>query len=280
MILVAGATGHVGGELVRLLCAAAEPVRAVTRRPDSADLPVGVTVVGGDLNDPDSLTAALDGVRGVFLLSGYRNLSGLLDRARRAGVEQVVLLSGSAATALDLDNAISRYMVDSESAVCDGNLAWTILRPVGFMSNTLDWADQLRAGDVVRAPFAEVAVAMVDPYDIAAVAAEALLSGGHDGRVYAITGPEPLLPADRVRILGEVLGRRLRFVAQSDVEARAELAAAMPTDYVDAFFRFYADGMLDESAVLPTVAEVTGRPPHTFRHWALAHTTPFHLPEE
>jgi uncharacterized protein YbjT (DUF2867 family) len=275
MILVAGATGNVGGELVRVLAEAGEPVRALTRRPEAAALPADATAVGGDLNDPDSLVPALDGARGMFLLSGYRDLPGLLDRADRVGLRQVVLLSGSSVRARDLDNAISRYMVDSEAAVRDSGLAWTILRPVSFMSNTLQWADQLSEGDVVRAPFPRVRVATVDPHDIATVAGEALLSGGHDGRVYAVTGPESLLPADRVRILAEVLGRDLTFVGQSNDEARIEMAAAMPEQYVDAFFRFFADGTLDESAVLPTVAEVTGRPPRTFRQWAVAHAAAF-----
>jgi uncharacterized protein YbjT (DUF2867 family) len=275
MILVAGATGNVGAELVRVLASAGEPVRALSRRPDSATLPAGVTAVGADLNEPDTLADALVGTRGMFVLSGYRDMPGLLRRAREAGAEQVVLLSGSSAGARDLDNAISRYMVASEAAVRESDLAWTILRPVSFMSNTLQWAEQLRRGDVVRAPFADVPVAPIDPYDIATVAGEALLSGGHDGRVYPLTGPESLRPADRLSVLGSVLGRDLRFVGQTDAEARAEMSVAMPDQYVDAFFRFFADGMLDESAVLPTVAEITGRPPHTFRQWVAAHAAAF-----
>jgi uncharacterized protein YbjT (DUF2867 family) len=275
VILVAGATGNVGAELVRVLAAAGEPVRALSRRPDPAALPAGVTAVGGDLNDPDTLAGALDGTRGMFVLSGYRDMPGLLRLAGEAGVGRVVLLSGSSAGARDLDNAISRYMVASEAAVRESGLGWTILRPVSFMSNTLQWADQLRSGDVVRAPFADVPVAMIAPYDIAAVAAEALLSGQHDERVYPLTGPESLRPADRVHLLGSVLGRELRFVGQTDDEARAEMSAAMAGQYVDAFFRFFGDGMLDESTVLPTVAEVTGRAPHTFREWVAAHAAAF-----
>jgi uncharacterized protein YbjT (DUF2867 family) len=275
MILVAGATGNVGSELVRVLAEAGESVRALSRQPNSATLPAGATAVGGDLNDPDSLADALHGTRGMFVLSGYRDMPGLLRRAGDAGVRRVVLLSGSSAGARDLDNAISGYMVASEEAVRASAPAWTILRPVSFMSNTLQWADQVRSGDVVRAPFADVPVAAIDPYDIAAVAGEALISGGHDGRVYALTGPQSLRPADRVQVLGGVLGRELRFIGQTDAEARTEMSAAMPGEYVDAFFRFFADGMLDESTVLPTVAEVIGRTPGTFQQWAAAHAVAF-----
>ncbi|WP_246106676.1 hypothetical protein [Pseudonocardia kunmingensis] len=118
-------------------------------------------------------------------------------------------------------------------------------------------------------------VAMIDPADIAAVAATALVADGHEGRVYALSGPESLLPADRVRVLGEVLGRDLRFEAQSDDEAWTEMTARMPEPYVRAFFDFYVDGALDESPVLPTVEEVTGRPPRTFADWARAHADAF-----
>ncbi|HYZ01706.1 MAG TPA: nucleoside-diphosphate sugar epimerase, partial [Candidatus Binatia bacterium] len=106
-------------------------------------------------------------------------------------------------------------------------------------------------------------------------AAEALLGEGHAGHVYRLSGPESLLPEDRVRILGTVLGRPLRFEAQPDDEARAEMLAAMPAAYVDAFFSFYVEGTLDESPVLPTVEEVTGRPPGTFERWARAHRDAF-----
>lgn len=277
MFLVAGATGNVGGELVRALAGAGERVRALVRDPGKAAVPAGVEVATGDLNRSASLTEALAGVRGVFLLSGYEDMPGLLAAVRDAGVERVVLLSGSSVLGKDLDNPISQYMLRSEAAVHQSGLGWTVLRPHGFMSNTLQWGEQLRAGDLVRAPFAGVRVSMIDPADIAAVAALALRDGGrgHEGRSYRLTGPESLLPADRVKVLGSVLGRELRFEGQPDAEARAEMTAAMPVEYVDTFFSFYADGTLDESEVLPTVEQLLGRAPRTFEQWAAAHADAF-----
>lgn len=276
MILVTGATGNVGRELVRALLGAGEEVRALIRRDgDQSRLPAGVEGVLGDLDRPESLTAALAGVRGVHLLSGYRGLAGLLAEARRAGVEHVVLQSSSAVPGGDMSNAVARYHILSEAEVRESGVPWTFLQPNSFMSNTLEWTAQLQAGDVVRAPFANVRVATIDPYDVAAVSAVALTSAGHDGRTYRLSGPESLLPAERVRILAEVLGRDLRFEAQSDSEARAEMSGAMPAAYVDAFFSFFADGKLDESEVLPTVEEVTGRPPRTFEQWAVTHADAF-----
>jgi uncharacterized protein YbjT (DUF2867 family) len=275
MIVVAGATGNVGGELVRALADAGEAVRALSRRPAPPGLPEGVEGVVGDLDRPEFLADVFDGVDGVFLLSGYKDMPGLLAEIRRAGVGRVVLLSGSSAEDGDMGNAISRYMILSEAALRESGVPWTILRPSGFMSNALGWAPQLRSGDVVRAPFAGVRVAAIDPYDIAAVAAGALTSAEHEGCIYRLSGPEPLLPADRVRVLATVLGRDLRFEGQPDAEARTEMEEAMPTEYVDAFFSFYVEGTLEESKVYPTVEELTGRKPRTFEQWAIAHAGAF-----
>jgi uncharacterized protein YbjT (DUF2867 family) len=143
------------------------------------------------------------------------------------------------------------------------------------MTNTFQWLPQLRLGDVIRAPFADVSVATIDPDDIGAVGALALTSDAYTGRALRLSGPESLSPADRVAILAQVLRRELRFEAQSNEEARAEMDATMPAEYVDAFFRFFVDGDLDESAVLPTVQEVTGRPPRSFEAWARAHADAF-----
>ena len=275
MILVAGASGNVGGELVRVLAGSGEPVRGLVRAGREGALPAGAEGAAGDLNEPASLRDALRGVSGVFLLPGYQDMPGVLAEVGRSGAQRVVLLSGSSAADADMSNAITRYMVASETAVRESGLSWTILRPSGFASNALQWAPQVRAGDLVRAPFGGVRVAVIDPFDIAAVAARALTSAGHERRTYRLTGPQAMLPAERVRVLGGVLGRGLRFEAQPDAEARAEMSAAMPAEYVDAFFSFYADGTLDESPVLPTVQDVTGAQPRTFQQWASAHAGAF-----
>jgi uncharacterized protein YbjT (DUF2867 family) len=276
MILVTGATGNIGGELVRALAGAGEEARGLIRRDDDRSrLPAGVEGVVGDLNRPETLSAALAGVRGVHLLSGYQDMPGLMAEIRRAGVDHVVLQSSSSVPGGDMDNAVARYHILSEAAVRESGVAWTFLQPNSFMSNTVQWAPQLESGDVVRAPFPDVRVATIDPFDVAAVSARALTSKGHEGRSYRLSGPESLLPADRVAVLAEVLGRDLRFEGQSDAEARAEMSESMPAEYVDAFFSFFADGALDESQVLPTVEEITGRPPRSFEQWARTHADAF-----
>jgi uncharacterized protein YbjT (DUF2867 family) len=214
-------------------------------------------------------------VKGVFLLPGYADMHGLLSAFAKAGVSRVVLLSGSSAESGDENNAISRYMIRSEVAVKGSGIAWTILRPSAFMSNALRWAPQLGAGDAVKAPWANVKVAMLDPQDIGEVAAEMLLNGAHDGEILRLTGPVALTPSEQLQILGGALGRDLRLEAQTDEEARAEMTDAMLPEYVDAFFDFYSEGSLDESLVTPTVAELLGRPPRTLGEWAAAHAQAF-----
>ena len=275
MILVTGATGNAGGAVVRALVTSGEAVRAMVRDADRAPLPPGVEVVVGDLNEPQTLAPHLERVTAAFLLSGYNGLEETLANMRRSGVERVVLLSSSAAPAGDLTNTVARYHILSERAVRESGLGWTFLQPNTFMTNALQWTAQLQNGDVIRAPFADVRVATIDPDDIGAVAAVALTSPSSEGRSYRLSGPDSLSAADRVAILGEVLGRTLRFEGQTNEEARSEMSAAMPAEYVDAFFRFFVDGDLDESEVLPTVHEVTGRAPRSFEAWATAHADSF-----
>ena len=272
MIAVTGATGNVGGELVRALVGRGEGVRAVARHPDPAALPDGVEVAAADLAEPGSFGPALDGARGLFLLGGFA-APDLLATSRAAGVDHVVLLTSRCVVGGRPDNAVTRMWLDAEAAVRASGLAWTILRPSGFHSNALRWLPQLRAGDVVRAPWPDVAIASIDPADIAAVAAVALTEPGHEGTAPAVSGPKPLVPADLVATLAEVLDRPLRYEPQGEEDARAGMAADMPAPFVDALFRFFSDGEFDDAPVLDTVLAVTGRKPRTFEEWALAHVS-------
>jgi uncharacterized protein YbjT (DUF2867 family) len=270
-VLVTGATGNAGGAVVRALLEAGAEVRALARSSAAANVSRGAEPVTGDLNKPETLRQAIAGASAVFLLIGYEGIDETLAEMCRAGVERVVLLSSSAVPGGDMTNAVARYHILSEQAVRESGLAWTFLQPNSFMTNTYQWIPQLRAGDRIRAPFADVAIATIDPADIGAVAAKALTSSELEGESLRLSGPEALYPADRVRILASVLGRELRFEAQSNEDARKEMEAAMPVEYVDAFFSFFVDGSIDETTVLPTVAKVLGRQPRSFEQWAKAH---------
>jgi uncharacterized protein YbjT (DUF2867 family) len=275
VILVTGATGNAGGGVVNGLLELGADVRGLVRDGSESKLPNGVEAAVGDLNDSESLRGPLEEVSAVFLLSGYEGIEKSLTLMRDAGVERVVLLSSSAAPTGKLDNAVARYHILSERAVRDSGLPWTFLQPNSFMANALRWVPQLENGDVIQAPFAEVAISTIHPDDLGAVAARALMAAEHEGKTYRLSGPEALRPAEQVAILAKFSGRDLRFDPQSNEEARAEMEQAMPKEYVDAFFEFFVDGLVDESTVHPTVAQVTGRDPRTFEDWAEANADAF-----
>jgi uncharacterized protein YbjT (DUF2867 family) len=274
MILVTGATGNVGNELVHALVARDQPVRAVARKLDRAAFPARVDVVEADLTAPDTIAAALAGIRRVFLLGGFATTE-LLGHIRHAGVEHVVLLTSRCVVGGNPDNAITRMWLDAETALQDSGVPWTILRPSGFHSNALRWLSQLQEGDVVRAPWPDLAIASIDPADIAAVAAAALTEPGHEHTAPALSGPQPLTPGEQVATLACVLQRALRYEPLSDREARARMEADTPAPFIDAFFRFFTDGEFDDSPVVDTVHQITGRRPRTFEQWARDHADAF-----
>jgi uncharacterized protein YbjT (DUF2867 family) len=275
MIVVTGATGNVGGEVVTALSARGQQVRAVVRDPERASLPAGVEVVHGDLELPESLTSSLAGARAVFLLGGWGDMTGLMRRIADAGVQHVVLLSSRCVIGGKVDNPITHMWLESEAAVRDSGLEWTVLRPSSFHANALRWLPQLREGDLVQAPWPQVAIASIDPADIAAVATTVLTEPGHERTELALSGPEPLTPGQQVAILADVLERPLRYEPLSDEAARTRMATDTPTPFIEAFFRFYSDGEFDDSVVLDTVERITRRPPRTFTDWARAHAQAF-----
>jgi uncharacterized protein YbjT (DUF2867 family) len=154
-------------------------------------------------------------------------------------------------------------------------LAWTFLRCGNFMTSALMNAGSIREQGKIFLPTGEGKTAVIDPADIGAVAAAALTSSAHDGHTYRLTGPEAMRPAEQIARLSAGLGRAIPFVELPEAEAREELHQTMPAAYAEAFINFYLEGALDESPVLPAVAEVTGRAPRTFEEWIAAHREQF-----
>src|SRR5215211_365706 len=212
MILVTGATAPVGRSIVEQLVAAGRDVRALTRDPAKADLPAGAEVVAGDLSDPASLAAALKNVSAVFLLAAVPGfVPTFLQAAREAGLRRVVFQSsGAVDDAADVQpNAITAFHHDIERAIKDSGLEWTFLRLEVASADALQWAfdvpSQLKAGDVVRGPYAQAAGSPIHPADFAAVAVAALTEDQHAGKAYYLTGPKSLTHIEQVRLIGEAL---------------------------------------------------------------------------
>jgi uncharacterized protein YbjT (DUF2867 family) len=271
MILVTGATGNVGRQVVTQLVEAGEEVRAISRDPVTAGLPDGVEVLAADLGRPETLLPVLTGVDRVFLFPLHGQLGGFLDLAAAAGVSRVVLLS-AAAVGMD-SNPLGAVHEATERVVAESGLAWTFLRPGAFMANDLAWAPGIRAEGVVREFGAGLALPMIDERDIAAVAVRALLDGGHAGQTYELTGPQALTPADRVKIIADTTGREVRFEELTREQARAALLKRVRQPKI-------ADSILDAMAaagagpVSPLVRDLTGNT-HTYAEWATFHTPDF-----
>ncbi|MEV0402946.1 NAD(P)H-binding protein [Actinoallomurus sp. NPDC050550] len=276
MILVTGATGNVGRHLVTRLSAAGVPVRALTRDPETAVLPEGVAAIAGDLADPDSLEAALKDVESVFLVWPFltaEQAPGVLETIGRHARRVVYLSSlGVDDDAERQADLINQFHADMERLIEKSGLEWTFLRAGTFAANALGWAEQVRAGDVVHYPF-DGAKAIIHEADIAAVAARTLTEDGHVGAKHILTGPEALTTVERVRTIGEAIGRTLRFEKTPARAARERmLADGWPPTLVDALLSAPDD---QPAVVTSTVEEITGAPARTFRDWAVEHADAF-----
>ncbi|HVV10090.1 NAD(P)H-binding protein [Amycolatopsis sp.] len=271
MILVSGATGNVGHNVVTQLLEAGEKVRAIARNPERLSFPPEVEVLRADLTEPESLPAALAGVERAFLFPVPGATEGFL--AQGKDLRQVVLLS-SISVDDEEENSIGLMHLAHERALAASGLKWTFVRPGGFMTNDLAWVPGVKAG-VVRAPFGAAAQASVDERDIAAVVAQALLDEAHAGQIYRLSGPESLTVAQRVRIIGDVLGQEVRFEEQDPAEARRQMVTYMPEPIVDTLLSTF-EGLVGTTApVLPDVERVTGRPPFTYASWVAHHAADF-----
>ena len=283
-ILVIGATGRIGREVVRQLLEIGAPVRALTRRPQEADLPAGVEVVPGDLTAPESLDAGLRDVAAVFLLwtappaTAPAVVARLAETARR-----VVLLSSPHQTPhpfFQQPNPMAAFHAGLERLLAESSLASTVLRPGMFASNAgLWWAPQIRQGDVVRWPYGSVETAPVDERDIGAVAARALTDDRHAGGDYVLTGPEALSHAEQVGAIGEALGRRLRFVELSPDEFRQDMTGlGAPAPVIDMLLNAWQAASGIPAYQTSALADILGRPARTFRQWAEDHAEIFRAP--
>jgi uncharacterized protein YbjT (DUF2867 family) len=270
MYLVIGAAGNVGREVTGQLLASGDKVRVLTRDEQKAAFPDGADVAEGDLTKPETLAAAMRDISKLYCLMRPGTADNLATAAKDAGVEHIVLLTSMSA-AEPGNNPLGQAHRQAETAVAASGMAWTFLRPTSFASNSLAWAPAIRAGETVRAPFARLRSAIIDPRDIAAVAVSALRSSGHEGKTYPLTGPEPLSITDQVRIIGESLGREIGFAEQSEDEARASMLQRMPAQVVDALLASQRTAVDAEPPVLGTVAHVTGRPARSFRDWVTEH---------
>ncbi|MFI6294482.1 SDR family oxidoreductase [Nonomuraea sp. NPDC050790] len=285
-VLVTGATGFVGRNVVRQLVDAGVETRATTRRPGSAHgLPEEVQVVGADLERPETLREALKGVAALYLFPVEDRAEQVVALAEEAGVRRIVDLSAASVS-------VGLHHNPVETVVERSGLTWTHVRPGGFMANMLQlWAPMVRAERVVRYPFADEPMNLVHEADIAAVAVKALLEDGHHGRAYTITGPASWTVREQVAAIGAALGEPVRYEEVSRERARELLKAqggfaAEAADLMLGFVDYGGadatgeDGYSDQdwSALerpWPDLEQVLGRPGRTYADWARDHVEDF-----
>lgn len=271
MILVTGATGKVGQQLISALRAKGAAFKALARSEASAQAlrDQGVEPVRGDLSDPASLASAVKGVERLFLLSSaprFESLEiGALKAALGAGVKKVVKLS-ALGVSLDSSSPLLRAHARVEQFLEDSSVPFTVLRPTFFTQNWVAfYSHAIKAGQPIYSNSGSAGLGWVDTRDIAAVAAAALLEDGHEGFIYDLTGPESLSYGEVAGLLGKLLGRQVDYVAVPD-------AAAFQAMKGMGFDPWYAYGMttLNQAVqrgaadlVTGTVELVTGQAPRS-----------------
>jgi uncharacterized protein YbjT (DUF2867 family) len=291
-ILVTGATGNVGRNVVDLLVRAGADVRATSRNPESLDLPAEVDVRAADLTDPKTFEQALQGVEKVFLYNQPSGIDGFLEVAKAAGVEHVVLLSSLAAAGRDPEHWIARWHRAVEVSIERSGLAWTFVRPGPFAVNSLQWAQSIKAGEPVRLLYAQSYLSSIHERDIAEVSTRALLQDGHAGAKYPITGGESITQAEQIALIGQAIGREVAFEDITGDDARAvfrgrignrieelieegTVGRADTPDIIETRIRYYVEALDGPVEVDGTVEKILGKPARTFAEWAVDHKADF-----
>lgn len=279
MILVTGATGNVGSQVVRAVSERGGQVRALVRDADKARERIGedIELAIGDFADPRSVGAALDGVEQMFLscADDPRRVeweTRAIDAAAAAGVRRIVKLSsvtaepGAPVAFWDWHGRVEQHL--RASAV-----AWVILRSNFYMSNLLAGAEEVAREGRIYAPAGGARIAMIDPRDVGAAAAAVLHGEGHDARTHALTGPEAITYGQVAHELSEASGRLIEFIDVPDEAARQGMIEAGLPEFVAAqLVKLFGQLRLGAGEqVTDGVQSLTGRPPRSFAEFARDH---------
>ncbi|GAA4584534.1 NAD(P)H-binding protein [Planotetraspora phitsanulokensis] len=276
MIIVTGATGNVGRTLVRSLTEQGHEVTAVSRRIAPPVVPHGVRTVIADLAQPATgLPAAADAV--FLLVGGDLMMAG--DPAQVvapfADAGKIVLLSSQGVVTRADSVSHGRAFAAFEQAVMESGTEWTVLRSGGFASNSYAWAPSIKATRTAAAPFGEVGLPVIDPDDIAAVAAITLTQPGHTKAIYELTGPDLTTPRQRAAAIADAIGEPVTFIDQTREEARAQMLTFMPAPVADTTLDILGTPTGREQTVSPDAGRILGRAPGTFTDWAQRNAAAF-----
>ncbi len=284
MILVTGATGLNGSELVRRLSAMGIPVRALVRsatRAQGFSSLSKVEIVEGDMERPETLTRALQGVDRAMLISSSDPMmlevqSNFIEAARKAGVKHVVKLSGIMPD-LDSPFRFARMHGEIERRLETSGMAFTHLRSGEFMHAYFRQVPSIVARGAFFLPMEDAKIASIDIGDLAEVAAAVLTGSGHEGKIYPLTGPEALSMTEVAEKLSAATGKMIRYVNVAPEEAkRAQLAAGVPPFTADALAELFAERRKGKEAqVSPVIQTVFGRRATPFDEFAMRNAAIF-----
>jgi uncharacterized protein YbjT (DUF2867 family) len=282
-VLVTGATGQVGSNTVRELQQRGVPVRAFVRDAARAEELLGgqVELATGDLDDPASIDAALAGIGRVMLCTPnhprqVEHELNVIDAAEAAGVRRLVKIGANGAevgSPLAFWDAHGRI----EQHLTRAGLPAVVLHPSSYTSNLLAAAGTIKELGRFFAPAADAKVTLVDPRDVATVAAVVLTEDGHDGRTYLLTGPEPVTYHEAAGQLSTALGRSIQFVDVPDAAAREGMVqAGLPEWLADQLVILWQQLRRGAAATTTDVVRVlTGREPRSVADFARDHAAAF-----
>jgi uncharacterized protein YbjT (DUF2867 family) len=281
MILITGATGNVGRDLVKQLSSKGESLRVVTRdKSKVAHLDESIERVIGDMSNEATVERAVAGVNRIFMFplitdEDHRSNHLLLEKGKQAGVQHVVMLSSMGAN--DGSSKIGTLHREKEVLVENSGIPWTFVRPGGFMSNSLQWLPTIKSQGQVFSPTGNGKIAPISPSDIAAAAAVALTSDGHESKIYMLTGPELLSAHEQVEILSNAIGIPIRCV-DVPVSAAADQMNKMgaPDFLVEGLSKMW-EVIKEGKASIQTkdLERLTGSKGETFEHWCAEHRDEF-----
>ena len=283
MILVTGATGNIGSELVKQLIAKSADVRVVTRDKNKVShLNPAIEAVIGDRQDPTVIKKALQSADKVFLLPVLLDEKHeadrlLIDEAKRANVDRIVMIS-SGVIRSNPKNPIGVLHREVELLIEESGIPWTVLRPGGFTSNALRfWAETIKSLATVFNPTGDGKSAPISPYDIAAVAAVALTAAGHEAKTYYLTGPELLSTHDQVNILSKVIGQPIQCIdIPAEVAAERLESIGLPEPVIQGLYDVWIQVRNNEGTFqTDEVEKLTGQPAQTFETWCREHRSAF-----
>jgi uncharacterized protein YbjT (DUF2867 family) len=278
MIIVTGATGNVGRELVKFLHQQHQPVAAITRTPNT-DGPRDGQVIG-DPSDPQSLIPILKGAKAIYLNPATLgdSLPELLALAVTHGVERVVLQSALTVThPLGAPRFAAQFKHDEDLVKASG-LQWTILQCAYFNANAPRvWGAQIRSSDVVRGAYGAAKTFSIHERDIAEVAVHALTTANNAGQTLVLSGPAAISELEKVQQIGEAIGRSLVWEeVPPEMISRAMRAQGLPESVAERMLAYLSDCTLQPEPSTDTIRQVLGRPARSFAQWASDHAQSKH----